>query len=105
MDSEQAQELAASGRARVRRHFLLPRLLLNELQLMLELARAQPIARPRERPDTPVDPVCGMALGSLIFELTDTVAGREYGFCSEQCRTRFTADPERYLDQAPPARS
>jgi trehalose synthase len=96
-DPEQAHELAESGRGRVRRHFLLPRLLLNELELMLELARAQPIGRQPKRPGTPVDPVCGMALGSLIFELTDTVAGREYGFCSEQCRARFMAEPERYL--------
>jgi trehalose synthase len=96
-DSERAHELAKAGRARIWRHFLLPRLLLNELQLMLDLAEAQPITRAREPADTPVDPVCGMALGSLIFELTDTVAGREFGFCSEQCRARFLANPERYL--------
>ena len=98
-DSERARALAEAGRARVWRHFLLPRLLLNELQLMLGLAEARPIARARESGDTPVDPVCGMALGSLIFELTDTVAGREYGFCSEECRARFIADPKRYLSR------
>jgi Cu+-exporting ATPase len=43
-----------------------------------------------------IDPVCGMrvdeaeSLGPVRFE------GRTYHFCSEQCRAKFEADPERY---------
>jgi YHS domain-containing protein len=43
-----------------------------------------------------IDPVCGMrideaeAVGSARFE------SRTYHFCSEQCWTKFSADPERY---------
>jgi P-type Cu+ transporter len=42
------------------------------------------------------DPVCGMrideaeALGSARFE------ARTFYFCSELCKSRFDADPERY---------
>jgi trehalose synthase len=96
-DPDRAAALGEAGRDRVRRRFLLPRLLLNELQLMIELTRDRPIAHPAEQADTPIDPVCGMALGSHVAELTDTLDGREYGFCSELCRARFLADPDRYL--------
>ena len=96
-DAERARSLAEDGRERVRRHFLLPRLLLNELELMRELARDRPIIGAREEPGTPIDPVCGMALGARAIERTETFDGREYGFCSEQCRARFAADPERFL--------
>jgi Cu+-exporting ATPase len=37
--------------------------------------------------------------GSLVHD------GREYGFCSERCRERFRADPEKYLSPAPPPAS
>ncbi len=42
-----------------------------------------------------VDPVCGMTVAAdgLIRAEHD---GEVYGFCSEGCRARFVADPERY---------
>ena len=47
------------------------------------------------------DPVCGMAVGPASPH-TATHAGREYRFCSADCRSRFMADPARYLKPAPP---
>lgn len=48
-DPEHARDLARKGRARVREHFLLPRLLLNELGLMQELC-GRPANRRRGAP-------------------------------------------------------
>ncbi|MGI9336744.1 MAG: heavy metal translocating P-type ATPase [Gammaproteobacteria bacterium] len=42
------------------------------------------------------DPVCGMTAGAAT-PLTHRHAGQIYGFCSERCRQRFTADSERFL--------
>jgi len=93
-DPRRAGELGESGRERVRRHFLLPRLLLNDLSLMSDLA----VRRPIERPAAPVarrDPVCGMVVeqeGAPRAEFD----GLEYFFCSQACRLRFLDDPARY---------
>lgn len=51
-----------------------------------------------------IDPVCGMTCKP------DTPhrfahAGVEYCFCCAGCRDRFMADPERYLNAAPPVRA
>jgi Cu+-exporting ATPase len=45
---------------------------------------------------TTLDPVCGMAVkpGSPHQAVHD---GRDYAFCGASCRTKFVADPERYL--------
>jgi Cu+-exporting ATPase len=50
---------------------------------------------------TGVDPVCGMTVdldhakgGTTVYE------GREYGFCSPTCKTRFEGSPEKYLRPA-----
>jgi YHS domain-containing protein len=40
------------------------------------------------------DPVCGMKVNSTALRV-DTHP--ELGFCSEHCRSRFLADPERYV--------
>ncbi|RTL51724.1 MAG: heavy metal translocating P-type ATPase [Bradyrhizobiaceae bacterium] len=53
-------------------------------------------------PDTrPLDPVCGMRVdpqapkgGRLHYK------DQDYVFCSERCRTRFEAEPEKYLAKA-----
>ena len=44
---------------------------------------------------TAVDPVCGMTVDPSTA-LTAEANGRTYWFCSEHCRTRFQADPDRY---------
>jgi trehalose synthase len=84
-DTTRAEALSAAGRERVREHFLLPRLALNELSLLSEVASARPVARKREGER---DPVCGMALGRGRA-VTEVIDGVEYGFCSERCRATF----------------
>ena len=43
------------------------------------------------------DPVCGMKVDIGARGPSYTHAGETYRFCSEGCRTKFAADPERYL--------
>ena len=50
------------------------------------------------------DPVCGMSV-SADTEFRTEHAGREYGFCSRDCRDRFQADPERYRPETPAGRA
>jgi YHS domain-containing protein len=47
-----------------------------------------------------VDPVCGTPASSRSDLMTE-YAGREIYFCSEACRERFEASPERFVPQAP----
>jgi trehalose synthase len=94
-DRDRARALGNSGRERVREHFLIPRLLLNHLDLMQQLAEARPIARPAQWIKNR-DPVCGMILAQPP-PLTDQVGGSLYGFCSEYCRSTFSEAPARYL--------
>lgn len=46
---------------------------------------------------TTIDPVCGMTV-SVDSPHAATHAGKPYAFCSAGCRTKFVADPARYLD-------
>jgi trehalose synthase len=93
---ELARELAERGRERVREHFLLPRLLLNELALLAELASERPLEG-EEGDGSERDPVCGMAIADAAAAPAATHAGRRYAFCSDYCRLRFSDHPERYL--------
>jgi Cu+-exporting ATPase len=43
------------------------------------------------------DPVCGMTVDTHIGKPTAEHGGHTYFFCSEGCRGKFAADPERYL--------
>jgi YHS domain-containing protein len=92
-DRERAQALGEAGRERVRRHFLLPRLLLNEVGLLATIAERRPPGAEEWR-----DPVCGIVLAEPTGG-TEDVEGTRWGFCSERCRKRFRESPERY---APP---
>jgi trehalose synthase len=94
LDPDLAGDLAHRGRERVRRHFLLPRLLLNELQLMKELAAGRPIARDTSWAAVH-DPVCGMLVRSQDVEAT--VARQSFHFCSESCRNEFLRHPQSYM--------
>jgi Cu+-exporting ATPase len=47
------------------------------------------------------DPVCGMTVDPLTAKHQAEHAGRAYLFCGAGCRTKFIADPERYLQPAP----
>jgi trehalose synthase len=93
-DPEEARRLGDSGRERIRRHFLIPRLVLDELALMKRLAAG---ARRGHGLDlvSHRDPVCGMAVETA--DETANIDGLTLRFCSAQCRSRFNAAPERYL--------
>ena len=75
-DPEHARDLARKGRERVREHFLLPRLLLNELELMQELAAGRPIVPVEHR-----DPVCGMSVSVDGAAPEARFADATYRFC------------------------
>ncbi|MEJ6788293.1 heavy metal translocating P-type ATPase [Brevundimonas sp. BR2-1] len=49
-----------------------------------------------------VDPVCGMTVDPATAEHRAAHDGEDYFFCSAGCRTRFVADPDRFLGSAPP---
>ena len=46
------------------------------------------------------DPVCGMSVDPHAAKHRAAHAGHPYYFCSAGCRTKFVADPKRYLDPA-----
>jgi trehalose synthase len=91
---EHARDLARRGRERVRERFLLPRLLLNEVQLMRELATARVPVAGEDR-----DPVCGMAVSAEQAGPQADVGGQTYRFCSEACRRFFVRDPAHYISR------
>ena len=99
-DRDRATLAGEAGRRRVREHFLIPRLVLNELCLLSALAPGKPRpAAPTER-----DPVCGMAITSGDAASANH-AGVRYAFCSETCRARFVDHPERFVAARESARS
>ena len=96
---DRAAELGRSGRERVREHFLLPRLILDELTLIRDLVAGLPITPPSaER-----DPVCGMTLVEPDRAPSAAFGGVVYRFCSDHCRARFEFAPERYAGIGGPA--
>ncbi|GEP08856.1 heavy metal translocating P-type ATPase [Methylobacterium gnaphalii] len=46
------------------------------------------------------DPVCGMTVDPHTAKYRAEHGGRPYYFCSNGCRTKFEAEPSRYLDPA-----
>ena len=93
-DQERARELAHRGRERVREHFLIPRLLLNELQLMHEVSAGRRVIPMEHR-----DPVCGMAVNAEEPAPETRFADTTYRFCSNSCREQFRHNPARYVGQ------
>jgi P-type Cu+ transporter len=51
-------------------------------------------------PATVVDPVCGMRVDPQTTAHRFAHGGQDYFFCSGRCRTRFGAEPERFLAPA-----
>jgi Cu+-exporting ATPase len=47
------------------------------------------------------DPVCGMVVDPHTAKHRATHAGQPYYFCSDGCRVKFVADPNRYLGPKP----
>ena len=91
-DRDYARDLGRKGRERVREHFLMPRLILNEVELMRELAAGRPVIPVEHR-----DPVCGMSVSP--DEAAPEARYREvtYRFCSEACRAQFLREPQHYV--------
>ncbi|RUU06611.1 heavy metal translocating P-type ATPase, partial [Mesorhizobium sp. USDA-HM6] len=48
------------------------------------------------------DPVCGMTVDPAAGKPTAEHAGRTFHFCSERCRTKFEAEPDKYLTATDP---
>ena len=48
-----------------------------------------------------IDPVCGMTVDPAKTAHHSEYQGAEYHFCSAGCKTKFSADPERYLSGEP----
>ena len=48
------------------------------------------------------DPVCGMTVDPAKSAHRADHAGESFHFCSAGCKAKFIADPERYLNDAPP---
>src|SRR3990167_5511113 len=49
-----------------------------------------------------IDPVCGMSVDTAAGKPFAEHDGATFHFCSAGCRTKFTADPERYLTPREP---
>ncbi len=96
-EPEAAAEMAARGQERVREHFLLPRMLLNELSLIGDLVRQRPLRCDLTPAGVHRDPVCGMTLTDVSSAPRATYDGSAYYFCSEACRLRFVQEPEHFL--------
>ncbi|MFB6231496.1 MAG: YHS domain-containing protein [Salinibacter sp.] len=82
---------------RVQQHFLLPRLLLNHLTLMRDIAGEDGALRRDPTWFEERDPVCGMALSESDPTLSVSWNGERYGFCSERCKRQFQKRPAHYL--------
>ncbi|HET8990140.1 MAG TPA: permease [Acidimicrobiales bacterium] len=48
-----------------------------------------------------IDPVCAMQVRTADAPATSRHAGATYNFCSDKCRERFDADPERFGGRGP----
>ncbi|WP_256549235.1 heavy metal translocating P-type ATPase [Phenylobacterium sp. LH3H17] len=49
-----------------------------------------------------IDPVCGMSVDTTAGKPSAEHDGATFHFCSTGCRTKFTADPDRYLSPREP---
>jgi Cu+-exporting ATPase len=49
-----------------------------------------------------LDPVCGMSVNPLTSKHAFDHDGKTFHFCSGGCRTKFAADPQKYLDKTAP---
>jgi trehalose synthase len=104
-DPARASALAEQGRDHVRQHFLLPRLIADELRLFAAVLGTSPLAVKRWEQEASLgsrDLVCGMPLEDGAEGPSAEYRGTRYRFCSEGCRQRFQESPELYLPSAGP---
>ena len=66
-------------------------------QIVERRRRAVPVAPAREEAREAVDPVCGMSVAVSGARHTAEVLGVNYYFCCAGCRTKFLAEPSRFL--------
>ena len=88
-DPALARGLADAGRERVHRHFLLPRLLLNDLAVLCDLAGGD---RDRQRTAATAlrrDPVCGLVIDAGAEHAALASPDGKERFCSARCRDQF----------------
>src|SRR5260370_34061910 len=52
--------------------------------------------------ETVLDPVCGMTVDPATSKHRFDHQGKTFHFCSASCRSKFAADPARYLDKQTP---
>jgi P-type Cu+ transporter len=45
-----------------------------------------------------IDPVCGMEVNPASAEAQSEYGGQTFYFCSAECKQRFDAEPQRYID-------
>lgn len=83
-DEQLRATVGAAGHQRVHDHFLVTRLLLNELSMLDVLVNGEPTHAIGDR-----DPQCGIALTSGAQHFAATVGETRYEFCSERCRDTF----------------
>lgn len=55
------------------------------------------------KPSSVIDPVCGMSVDPAAAADEFEHNGTQYYFCMPGCRTKFAADPQRYLEPKQPA--
>ena len=46
------------------------------------------------------DPVCGMQVDEKNPQFQSQYAGKQYTFCSEDCKKKFEKDPQHYARSA-----
>jgi trehalose synthase len=97
-DPGAGRRLAAAGTDLVRRRFLLPRLIGDELRLITSLLGQTPgaLTAAAATADEDRDPVCGMRVDA--DSAYDTrYADSEFRFCSASCERQFGSDPSLFL--------
>ncbi|WP_026107344.1 heavy metal translocating P-type ATPase [Dyella ginsengisoli] len=57
--------------------------------------------RGAETPRTAIDPVCGMTVDTTAGKPSTVHEGQTFHFCCNGCRTKFEADPAKYLAAEP----
>jgi Cu+-exporting ATPase len=75
----------------------------NPAKLAYLTAVTEPAAHLHSHETAAIDPVCGMTVGMAAAKHRATHRGGNYFFCSAGCKTKFIADPQKYLETRAPA--
>jgi len=46
-----------------------------------------------------LDPVCGMEVNPASAEAQSEFGGQTFYFCAQECKQKFDANPEQYIDE------